>query len=177
MNLVLIGYRGTGKSSLSRLLGRQWGWPVYHCDQMLEQRLGESIAQFVERQGWPAFRDAEATLIQELAHHDRAIIDTGGGVVERKENGQTLRGNGFVVWLQSSPESIAYWIGGDAKRPSLTGTQSAVDEIHEVLARRTPLYAEASHYTVCTDVQSLQESVQEIEQAFARFKNKQPPSL
>jgi shikimate kinase len=166
MNLVLIGYRGTGKTVLGKIIHQRMDWPVHHCDRLLEERFGRSIAEFVKENGWDAFREEEERLIAELASLDGVILDTGGGVVTRAANIEALRRNGFLVWLQSDPASIARWIKGDANRPSLTGAKSAVDEIREVLAEREPLYRSAAHYSLRTDMRPLEESADEIIQAY-----------
>lgn len=157
MNLVLIGYRGTGKTTLSEMLHERAGLPVYHLDEMLEARFGEKIADFVRRNGWDEFRNEEELLVAELSALEGVILDTGGGAVLREKNRINLRKNSFIVWLESSPKTIAYYIGDDASRPSLTGSKTAVEEITEVLAARTPLYAELADCRVATDAMPLGE--------------------
>lgn len=166
MNLVLTGYRGSGKSTLSALLGDRLNMPVDHMDEILEARLGMRIAAFVEERGWEAFRGEESLLAAELGAMDGRIVDTGGGVVTRPQNIAHLRRNGFVVWLRAEPEYMAQFIRNDSNRPSLTGVKSAVDEIREVLAVREPLYRSAADFTVRTDRHSLDECADRIERAW-----------
>lgn len=168
MNLVLIGYRGVGKSTLSDELGNRLGMPVFHMDEMLEERFGEKIAVFVERSGWDAFREEEQRLAEELSQKDAVVIDCGGGVVTRPENIANLRRKGFVVWLQADPSTIARRIGGDANRPSLTGAKSSTDEIIEVLLKRTPLYESAADMELDTTTHSFLECVNLISLAWRR---------
>jgi len=151
MNLVLIGYRATGKSTIADLLHRRLAMPVYHMDSLLEERFGERIADFVAKHGWDAFRDSEESLVKELALLDQVIIDTGGGVVTREANVQALRRNGFLVWLRSDPEKIAERISWNTDRPSLTGAKSAVEEVMDVLRIREPLYEAAADFQLVTD--------------------------
>lgn len=151
MNLVLIGYRATGKSTIADLLHHQLAMPVHHMDSLLEERFGGRIADFVSKHGWDAFRDAEAALVKELAHQSHVIIDTGGGVVTRETNVQALRKNGFLVWLRSDPEKIAERISWNTDRPSLTGAKSAVEEVKDVLRVREPLYEAAADFQLVTD--------------------------
>jgi shikimate kinase len=166
MNLVLIGYRGTGKSTLADRLHEELHLPVYHMDELLEERFGEKIASYVEKHGWDSFREEEQCLTEELSAMDAVIIDCGGGVVTREINIANLKKNGFVVWLQTSPDRIAERIGLDTNRPSLTGNQSHTDEIRHVLQERIPLYQSASDIIVQTDENSLEDCVSMIVDAW-----------
>lgn len=168
MNLVLIGYRGTGKTTLSDELGNRLGMRVYHMDEMLEERFGEKIAAFVAQAGWDAFRDEEQSLADELSHLDGVIIDCGGGVVTRPQNIENLRRKGFVVWLQADPYTIARRIGGDTNRPSLTGTKSFTEEIVEIIKQRYPLYESAADMEIDTGTHSFPECVNRIILAWRR---------
>ncbi len=151
MNVVLIGYRGTGKSTVADLVAGALGATPFHTDLEIERRLGEPISGFVAANGWDAFRDIESEIVRAAGQLDEAVIDTGGGVVTRPENVASLRANGVVFWLQASVETIRDRIGDSQNRPSLTGTQSFADEIGAVLAKRTPLYEAASDHRVATD--------------------------
>lgn len=162
MNLVLIGYRGTGKSVLSNQVAAQLGWPVFHMDEMLVERFGRPIPEFVEANGWDAFRDEEQKLTEELAANDECVIDCGGGVIVREANIEALRRTGVVVWLQAPDEVIAERIMGDANRPSLTGKGTAADEVREVLSQREALYEKASHVVVDTHSCSIEQCVEKI---------------
>lgn len=151
MNLVLIGYRGTGKSVVSQGLAEALDRERVGMDETLVERIGKSIPEYVEQNGWDAFRDAESELAAELGARDDLVIDCGGGVIVRDRNVEALRENGRVVWLQASVETIARRISGDSQRPSLTGQKSFIEEIEEVLAQRRPLYEKASDFKVNTD--------------------------
>ncbi len=168
MNLVLIGYRGTGKSTLSNSLGKRLGMTVYHMDAMLEERFGEKIAAYVEKNGWPSFRDEEQKLAEELSNKSGVIIDCGGGVVTREQNMQFLKRKGFVVWLQADSVTIARRIGGDQNRPSLTGAKSTTDEIIEVLEERTPMYQAPADVEIDTVQYPFNDCLDQIEAAWRR---------
>jgi len=150
-NVVLIGYRGTGKSHVARELGGWLRWAVVGMDAELVKRAGMPIKDLVAKHGWPHFRDLEQSLCEELSRGNQRIIDCGGGVIEREANIQALRGCGTVFWLRAKPSTIISRIGGDDQRPSLTGTKSFTDEVVEVLERRAPLYARAAHVAIDTD--------------------------
>jgi shikimate kinase len=158
----LVGYRGTGKTAVSQYLAEELGFHRLGMDETLVDRFGTGIPEFVARNGWDAFRDAESELVREISSRDRQVIDSGGGVVVRGENTEALRENGRVVWLTATVETIAERIGGDSQRPSLTGAKSFVDEIEEVLRERVPLYRQASDLEVETDDLSAEDVAQRI---------------
>lgn len=157
MNVVLVGYRGTGKSAVAALVARDLGLRVVSSDAEIQRRAGQPIPQIVQDVGWPGFRDLEEQVLQDLAAQDGQVIDCGGGVIEREANFARLRGAGPVVWLQASVPTIVARIQGDQQRPSLTGTRSFTDEVAEVLQRRTPLYQRIAHHTVDTEGRTVAE--------------------
>jgi len=151
MNLILIGYRGTGKSVVGRHLGKLLGRRVVSLDQEIAGRAGMSIPQIVAAHGWDHFRGLEVAVCSDVAAQPDLVIDCGGGVVEREANIATLRAGGVVFWLRATPATIVSRIGGDNNRPSLTGTKSFTEEVEEVLARRQPLYERLAHAAIDTD--------------------------
>lgn len=157
MNIVLVGYRGTGKSEVARLLGQSLGLQVVSLDAELIKKAGKPIPQVVAERGWPGFRDLEEEIVRTFAARDGQVIDCGGGVIERQGNFAPLRAAGPVIWLKASPATIVRRIGGDDQRPSLTGTKSFTDEVVEVLQRRQPLYEQIAHHHVDTDPLSPQQ--------------------
>jgi shikimate kinase len=151
MNIVLIGYRGTGKSVVAEQLSSRLNRRAISMDAEIVAKSGMSIPEFVERNGWVRFRELESEVAREMARHDNIIVDCGGGVVEREENIKTLKTNGRIFWLKASVEVIVNRIAGGTERPALTAGQSFTEEVAGVLARRTPLYAAACHYEIDTD--------------------------
>jgi shikimate kinase len=151
MNIVLIGYRGTGKSHVGRLVAERLSFPFVSIDKAITLRAGLSIPEIVERYGWPGFRDRESLEVREMAVWDSIVIDTGGGVIERPENVELLRGNGCIIWLKASVETIVSRIKGNEERPALTAGKTFTEEVAEVLERRTPLYRAAAMYEIDTD--------------------------
>ena len=155
MNLVLVGYRGTGKSAIARRLGGLLAMPTVSLDNEIVREAGKSISDIVASSGWSHFRDLEERICLKFAARAGIIIDCGGGVVEREANLNALRTGGFVVWLRATPTTIVARIGGDRSRPSLTGSKSFTAEVEEVLARREPLYQRLAHVSIDTDARSL----------------------
>jgi shikimate kinase len=147
MNIVLIGYRGTGKSVVGKILSQRLGMQCISMDARIVEKAGMSIPEIVAKHDWPAFRDLESEVARELAQRDNLIIDTGGGVIERPENIAALQTNALIVWLKASVGLIVSRIEKGTERPSLTG-KSFTDEVAEVLERRTPKYQSAAHYEI-----------------------------
>lgn len=162
MNIVLIGYRGTGKSSVARLLAEKTGRTAVDMDDEIVQALGMPIPEFVEKEGWERFREVESEVCWDLSAQDNLVIATGGGVVTRAENIGALKAKGRLFWLRARPETIVSRIREDANRPSLTGTKTFLEEIEEVLEARTPLYRAAAELDIDTDERALQDVAEEI---------------
>jgi shikimate kinase len=151
MNLVLIGYRGTGKSVVGRIVSQRLNMDYVGMDAQIVARAGISIPEIVERHGWPKFRDLESELAVELSQQDNLVIDTGGGVIERPENMAALEVDGCIVWLTASVETIVARIQDDTQRPALVEGKTFTEEVAEVLEARTAKYKNASQYQVSTD--------------------------
>ncbi len=149
-NIVLIGYRGAGKTSTANELSKLTGMNVITTDEEISKKVGMPIADFIEKNGWNKFRKAESEVVESLKGIDGAIIDCGGGVVESPDNVRSLRENGTVFWLRAHVSILADRIKDTKNRPSITGKKSFVDEIDEVLAKRIPLYKKASDFEVET---------------------------
>jgi shikimate kinase len=162
MNIVLIGYRGTGKSTAGRLLAARMGRELVSTDAEIVKRAQRTIPEIVALEGWEYFRDLESDVCRELASRDQLVIDTGGGAILRAQNIEALKKKGILFWLTASVETIVKRIGGDNQRPSLTGTKSFVDEIHDVLRERTPKYQEAADHIITTDGRSINQLVETL---------------
>ncbi|NWF73699.1 MAG: shikimate kinase [Nitrospirae bacterium] len=162
MNIVLIGYRGTGKSTVGRLLAARLGRELVSTDAEIVKRANRTIPEIVAREGWEYFRNLESDICRELADRDKLVIDTGGGAILRTQNVEALKERGNIFWLTASVETITKRISGGSQRPSLTGTKSFVDEIQEVLRERTPSYQAAADHVIATDDRSINQLVDTI---------------
>ena len=160
MNIVLMGYRGTGKSTVGRLLAARLGRELVSTDAEIVKRAQRTIPEIVAQEGWEYFRDLESDICRELASRDQLVIDTGGGAILRAQNVEALKKNSTVFWLTASVETIVKRIGGDNLRPSLTGTKSFVDEIQDVLRERTSKYQAAADHSIATDDRSINQLVE-----------------
>lgn len=165
MNLVLIGYRGTGKSSVAELVGVTLSMPVLHMDDEVVRLVGCSIPEFVEQHGWDAFADLETQVVTEAARKENTVIDSGGGVVRRSRNMAMLKQNGTIFWLTAGVETIKERIKNESEeRPPLTDAASPVEEVEEVLYARLPVYAEYADHIIETENRTLGEIAGEIVQ-------------
>jgi len=151
--IILTGYRGTGKSLVGAGLAKQLGCDFIDTDYLLSEQFQCSLANFVRKEGWDAFRQAEKNLLAKLAHANNVVIATGGGAIMHHDAWQDLRKDGWVVWLQAEPGTIRKRLRQDelseSQRPSLTGS-SLSGEVEEVLASRHPYYEKGSDLTVDT---------------------------
>jgi shikimate kinase len=156
MYVALIGYRGTGKTTVAQLLARQLKWEWVDADVEIELRAGRSIAQIFAEQGEAAFRDQEAAVLAELTTRREIVIACGGGAVLREETRRRLT-SGMVVWLRASPATICARMASDAttaaRRPQLTA-QGGAAEVHALLAQRLPYYQSCAQLEIDTEGKS-----------------------
>ena len=141
MNIILIGYRGTGKSAISRILADTLHCRRYGLDEEIVRQIGKTISEFVEQEGWDKFREIEREMVKEItAEASNSVIDCGGGVVLDERNVVDLKRNSKAVLLISSPEKILERIRRDTSRPSLKGGLDFEEEQRQILAEREPKY-------------------------------------
>ena len=164
MNIILIGYRGTGKSSVAKLLATRTRWPIVSTDLEIIRKAGMPVPDIIRKRGWDYFRDVESEICKQVGKKDRTIIDTGGGAVLRKENVESLRQRGRMFWLTAEVTTVMARIKNNSDRPSLTGKKSYVEEVEEVLNERLPLYKAAADHMIPTDDRTIEEIANEIQQ-------------
>jgi shikimate kinase len=167
MNLVLIGYRGTGKSTVAKLLGAKLGMTVVSLDEEIVRHAGRPIPEIVAEHGWPHFRDIEAEVTKRFSERDGIIIDAGGGVILRPENVANLRRNGKLFWLEASVPAIVRRIESGTQRPALTAGKTFTEEVEDVLRERTPLYEAAAHHRIDTDTATPETVAAEVARLYA----------
>ena len=151
MNVILIGYRGSGKSSIGKKLANElWKDFVDLDDKVRAQFNGMKIADIWEQHGEAAFRDAEAKAVTELLKSDDLVIALGGGTLTTEAGLQAVQAaeNAMRIYLECDADVLAERIAGDSstsdERPSLTGSSNPADEVKEVLAQRDPVYRAAA---------------------------------
>jgi shikimate kinase len=166
VGVVLVGYRGTGKTTVGQLLADFLDRPFVDADLELEARVGRPIRSIFEEDGEPAFRDWEERVIADLTSPPaEVVLATGGGVVLRAANRKALHRFGYNVWLRAEPTVLAERLRGDVGRPALTAA-GTLAEIADVLAAREPLYREVADAVIDTDGKSPDEVVNDVLRAF-----------
>ncbi len=164
MVITLIGYRGSGKSTVAAPLAERLGWSWVDADAIIEQQAGHSIKEIFAAEGEPGFRIRERATLVELLANDRLVLAAGGGAILNADTRQDMRRAGPVVWLRGSVRTLADRIQADAttaaRRPTLTS--GGIREIEELLAVREPLYRECASLIVETDSLSVAEIVEQI---------------
>ncbi|OPY82920.1 MAG: Shikimate kinase 2 [Syntrophus sp. PtaU1.Bin005] len=159
--IILIGYRGTGKTSVGRELARRLNRPFYDTDVLVEAREGRSIRDMVEQEGWTYFREREKAALRSLRTMHRCVVATGGGAVLDPDNARLLISMGWIVLLTAREGILVRRILQDPasleKRPSFSGTESAeqsmesmIEETKEILAQRMPIYRSLADLVIDT---------------------------
>jgi shikimate kinase len=163
--IFLIGYRGTGKSTVARELAARLGYDWVDADAVIEQRAGKSIAAIFADDGERAFRDLETEVVAELGRQGQIVAALGGGAVLCDANRAVIRAAGPVVWLTASVDTILERIAADqataSRRPQLTAAGGRA-EVEALLAARTPLYRECATLVVDTEGKTAAQLVDEI---------------
>lgn len=143
-NVILIGFMGSGKTTVGQLLARQLGFQFLDTDQLIVRKAGRSIPQVFEEGGEPAFRTLESAVLDGLAGTtDRTVIATGGGIITVPENLPKLHALGLVIWLNPPEEILHQRIMRNQERP-LVRTADPRGTIRDLLLARRPLYAAAA---------------------------------
>jgi shikimate kinase len=170
MNIILLGYRGTGKSVISRLLSKQLKRPLFGLDSMIEEAVGIPIPEIVSMWGWARFREIESKIVEQVADEaQEAIIDCGGGVILNDRNIKKLKENGKTVLLIAEIETLLSRLSRDRNnRPRLKDGLSWEDEHRKVLAERGDLYNAAADLVCDTTGKRPDETVYEIIEKFKK---------
>ncbi len=163
MNLYLIGYRGTGKTTLARVIAERTRRIFLDTDALVVKSEGRSVAEIFRSDGERHFREAEKKALREAAEYSgrNAIVSTGGGIVLDPDNRDLMRQTGRCVYLTLEATEILKRISRDDKRPALTEL-SPLEEIRHVLAEREPLYRELADLTLDTGLVRIEDCVREI---------------
>ena len=159
-NLFLIGYRGSGKTTVAPLVAKLLDRTVFDSDECVETESGISIAEIFAQHGEPEFRKRETAAIKDLSYKTNAVISLGGGAPIFPDNQRLISESGKAVYLSGSLDVLWGRIAGDAKsddqRPALTDLDGRA-EVEQVLTHRAPIYEACADYTIDVDELSPQE--------------------
>lgn len=165
MNIVLIGYRGSGKSTVGSRLAARLKMRFVDTDDLIEERQGAPISDIVKSHGWGHFRKLERSMIEEISKGDHLIIAPGGGAVLDTDNVDALRRNGTIIWLKANKQTLLKRIDQDAgtntRRPTLTG-KGTLEESEEMISIREPFYEKSSEIQIDTSTLDVEAVVENI---------------
>jgi shikimate kinase len=156
-NIILIGFMGSGKTSVGKVLAGHLSYRFCDTDEMLERKAGDTINHIFAIRGEEYFRLMETELLKEmLPDIDRTVISTGGGLPLREQNAELLKKIGYVVFLKASKETTVQRLRGDRTRPLLQGGELE-QKVEKLLDLRTPLYERAAHKIIITDNSTIED--------------------
>jgi shikimate kinase len=159
-NLALVGFMGTGKSTVGQLVAAQLHFRFVDTDELIEARAGKTISAIFTEEGEAQFREHERAVVEELKHFHRAVIATGGGLVTNGASLDSLKTHALVVCLWASPEIIWGRVNHQSHRPLLQAPDPLA-RIRQLLSEREPFYRNAD-VLVSTELRSVKEVVQHV---------------
>ena len=167
--VALIGLRGSGKTTVGRLLARRLDWEFVDTDEQIERQTGYTIREIFVREGEPKFRVIEAEVLQRVFPRRQLVISAGGGAVLTGQNQPLFSGTGtLTVWLDADSGVLAQRIEADrenhGQRPRLTSAMTVLEEVDQLRAQRSAIYQRLSHARIDTGGVSADEAVRAIEQ-------------
>ena len=142
MNIYLIGFMGVGKSTVARILSKRLGYKLIDTDQEIEAEEGMPISEIFKIEGEEYFRGMEAYLIHKIAGQDKTIVSCGGGIIKSEDNIKEMRGSGYVILLEASPEVIYDRLKDDSTRPLLQ-KNPGIEGIRKLMKEREEFYNKA----------------------------------
>ncbi len=160
-NIALIGFMGTGKSSVGQLVAAQLHFTFLDTDHVIEARAGRKITDIFALEGEPAFREFERLVVAELESRRRTVISTGGGLPTCEANLTSLKTHALVVCLWASPEKIWERVRDQTHRPLLNNNPDPAAKIRELLVVRGPFYRQAD-VLINTEMRSVREVAQQV---------------
>lgn len=165
MNIILIGFRGTGKTVAGKLVAQELGWEFIDADDHLQKKAGKTIKEIFAQAGEKGFRDMEEEVVAELAGLDHKVIAAGGGAVLRQTNVNNMKKSGIIILLGADAQTIYQRLLSDPRsttqRPSLTNKDSYSEILHLLCSRR-PYYERAADHRIDTTGLTPEAVAQEI---------------
>lgn len=160
-NIYLIGFMGSGKTTVGQALARELGYTFVDMDQMIQDQAKKSISQIFSEQGEVTFRDLETQVLKSISLHNRHVVSTGGGAVLREENQQLMQSTGRTVLLWADPATVIDRLKDDHSRPLLQGDDK-LQKITDLMETRKPVYLGIADVVTPTDAKKVDEIVYAI---------------
>lgn len=160
-NIFLIGFMGSGKSTIAKVLSEKLGVEQVEMDEMIVQEQGMPITEIFEKYGEEHFRDIETDLVRRLQEKDGVVVSCGGGAVLREANREMMKKSGAIVLLTAKPETILERVKHSTNRPILNGNMN-VEYIAGLMEKRRACYEDAADFVIETDDKSREEICEEI---------------
>lgn len=174
MNLFLIGYRCSGKTTIGKSIAEAIDWLFVDADNMLVEECGKHIKDIVDSEGWEAFRRRERSMLKQICTKKRQVVATGGGVVLDADNVRTMQESGIIIGLGATAETIRKRLLQDMNtanfRPALTD-KGLLGEIEEMLSKRNPCYESASDFFIHTDNMPINDIARNIIEKLKKMKS------
>lgn len=167
LRVVLIGFRGVGKTTVGKRLAKMLKWKFLSTDILIEKLSGQNISYLVESKGWKNFRNFEMEVVRALKNETKVVIDCGGGVVENSENISMLSPDSLMVWIDAELKDIFYRLSNAKDRPLLSKS-NLEDDIVNNYNRRFPLYQYYSHIYVNSSEFSEEDICKKIRKALTK---------
>lgn len=168
-NIILIGFMGSGKTSVGELLAKRLSYQFKDTDQLIERKASDTINHIFQVHGEEYFRTLETGLLRKLQPIlSNTVLSTGGGLPLKDQNRELLKKMGYVVFLKASKETIKKRLEGDSTRPLLRG-EDLEEKIERLLGIRTPYYEKAAHKVIATDDKSFDEIMNLIMESYLRL--------
>lgn len=161
-NIFLIGMRGSGKSTIGKLLSKKLNKNYLDTDELISADLRSPISEIVAGRGWDFFRSLERNVLKKVSKENSVVISTGGGIILDPENVKLMKQTGLVVFLDAMPETLMSRISGDANRPPLTAKNNLAEEVSEIYNDRIGIYRSCSDFIVNTENITEHEAVDAI---------------
>lgn len=167
-NIILIGFMGTGKTTVGRLLTEKLGWTFVDTDQLIIEKTGMEIAHIFAEKGERWFRDQETEVVKQVLEGSKQVVSTGGGSVLRKQNRETMINNGMVVALKADAQTIIARVSMNDERPLLQGDHK--QKVLELLEQRKAAY-DFAHYQLDTAALGPHKLCEEIVRLWKTFRS------
>src|SRR3990170_7821415 len=149
-NIYLIGMRGSGKTTIGKILAEKLGKEFTDMDQEIELMSGNKITTIVEEEGWKTFRLLEKEIVERICQKENQVVGTGGGVLMCFDNADKFKKTGTLIFLRTSPETIIQRLSKVEERPSLTG-ENFLEEIENVWKERKDTYEKHADLDIDTE--------------------------